>query len=172
MVEPLSRRDYYTKAAVAKYILEKSGATLTNWVSEGKVFEPTHVKNTAHPNGRRYYSLADAMMISIMVYGSIELSRIYNLVLDGYIDDEVERDKMMLSQNSFFVRRVKEEIRTSMLIVRDHILNKAVDPVDLSPFLVQDPAILSQDPQNNTEGNDDEHDCAIGINSSLPGTGS
>ncbi len=128
MSAPLSYYDHFTKQDIANNLLEISPQTLTNRIKKGLLFEPysnsKNYSNSANP--RKYYNLADAMKLSIMTYGTIKMDRIYKLLC--YED-----------QLSPYLKRIrKEQISQSLVVVKSDIVNKSVDPVDLTPYLEQE----------------------------------
>ena len=137
MEEPLSYNDYYTKSDMAEHIADKTLATFIKWEKDGKVFSP-RFKKSSSTNARSYYSLADAMRISIILYNAIQMERIYNLVLKDYPNPLKAGEASNIMLSHYQGNGVgKKEIKESLEIVKQDIVTKKIEPVDLSPFLIQ-----------------------------------
>ena len=132
--QPLSSNDYYSKTNVAQFILEKSAPTVKKWEEEGKIFSPRFTKSDAS-NARKYYTIADAMKLSIMLYGSIHMEKIYDLILFQHYGLKDDNKIFFLNNNGFTLGQLKKEIRESFQLIKSQISNKIEDPVDLSKFI-------------------------------------
>lgn len=141
--DPLSATDFYSKAIVAKYVLDVSVPTMGKWESEGVIFEPFHVKSS-NVNARRYYTLADLMRLSIIRYGSIHMDKIYDAILvlhygfDG--QDALNTDRSMLfARKTALSSSLHSLISRSFNIIKFQITNNITEPIDLSPYLKHEP---------------------------------
>lgn len=125
MSVPVSYSDYYTKASVSHHVLGATPQTLSNKIKKGQLFEPYSQKRNV-PGARKYYNIADAMKISIMLYGVIKMDLIYKLT--GYHENI----------HPYHKKHIKIMIGQSLIEVKKSIVQKSTDPVDLQPYLKQD----------------------------------
>jgi len=125
MSSPVSYSDYYTKGQVAQHVLGTTPQTLSNKIKKGQLFEPYSQKRNV-PGARKYYNIADAMKISLMLYGVIKMDLIYKLT--GYNE----------TAHPYHRKHIKLMIGQSLVEVKKSIVQKSTDPVDLQPYLKQD----------------------------------
>lgn len=118
---PVNYMDFYTKAEVARHIIGKSTQTLNKWIKDGKIFAPY---STRGYRTTRHYNLADAMKISLMIHGTIDLEKIYAMLKFD-----------PANPNPYYANTYKDIIGKSLGIVKSDIINRVTIPVDLSPYL-------------------------------------
>lgn len=117
MSDPFDDLDFFTKKSIATSILQVSPTSINNYIKDGSIYPPMHRKNPSDLNSRSYYTLADAMRISIIKHGSIVMSLINELLVD-YPDSYTN-----------------EIINYSFKTVKNEIISGSEDPVYLKDYL-------------------------------------
>lgn len=119
--EPVTHQDFFTRKAIATHIAFVSSPTFNSYIKNDKIFEPSHIsERSISSNPRKYYTLADAMRISIILHDAIQMSAIKALLEDHKNINDQDKLKM-----------IKESFR----IVKQQIADKSTSPIDLSPYL-------------------------------------
>lgn len=125
--KPLSEDDFFTKKAVSSDIVQVSMPTFTKYLESGLVFPPEHISPTSKSaNPRSYYTTADAMRISIMLYGSIRMDLIRSLLENEIHNSRTKKDKTI----DFFVK-------SSFKIIKQNIIDSVNHPVNLNSYLYE-----------------------------------
>lgn len=137
LAEPSSFLDYYTKQDVCVFIAQKTFPTYSKWEKTGKIFSPRFKKiSVGVESDRAYYSLADAMRISIILYGSVQMSLIWDMILSRH---GLTIDALINENNSNGVM-LRADLANALAIIKHELNQGTSNPMPLLDYVKMEAA--------------------------------
>lgn len=121
-IHSLNKWDFFP-VSTAIVVAGVSKPTFTKKIEDGVLYEPQHLKKVA--SVRKYYTLQDLMIISIVSHGAIKMGTLRSVLLAKNVTQNVANNMIIIS-----LKRIQDYIK----------LNRTY-PIDLKPYLETDPII-------------------------------